>query len=605
MPGSPTPRGKSSPFLTVCLGYRDIWAGKPTWPGLAAGVEQYQLSALLDVVGKLSAALWHVTSRGGVGSQLDLMRAVFGPRTQEILRRVSERDSELRQQGHTGATALFHNLQLANFVKLALVIGVRDPASPRDINQHLGEDLLMLNDLVGLGFASPRSHATQKLRSRDGWHYNLVTHSLAQYTGNVLHALARAYHLSLEDQVDLRSHPLYMDLPRRIENAIGLRPQDLWCLAFALIGYWSKFKVPDPPQEAGSVSRSTHFTRAFDLTTEELDRFFGLLTIDLDVLVQQVRDRYTLTSIRPLDLLPLARRPLVQAGDRVYCPSFPLLLSKLTTGLHHLHLDRALFPSDAERSRYLNYSGVVFEHYVDKVISAPESMRGARYVSECELRSGIQGKRPEQGTRVCDGLLVYGTDVIAFEAKAALLTLEARAGEDWNSYREKVNSIVIDALKQVFATIRAIQRGQIQVAGVSSKATFYPLIITLEPLVLYPYVYRELDNMAGRKGVRTPDRTRYWQLSHIEEFEMACCIEHNGGSFIEILKRKTSTRQEAGESFVNYCWLSNQQRLLTPHPALARTLERIGDNAVAWLRSRARERNPGEISSGEIDNLTS
>lgn len=577
------------PYVGVVLGYEELWGRPSTWSKVTRRLARYSMEDLLDVLSRFSGALWHGRSKRFGETQSKACLGLFGvEHGNRVISRAAECEKGLQSEGHTGPTVLFHDTQLQNLLKAALWSVTDRSESRGDHLSCLGEALLMTNNLLDQGRHSLEGVDIETPEGQEAWHLYMVANSLAQHTANPLHAMARSFHLYFEDRLNLREHPLYVDLPARLKEATGLVPEQLWSVLFGLLSYWSVFEIDQVSAKPGSIQRSTYLTSKYDFTEDESDLFFDFLTIGVQDLASQVQKRYSREAIKQFDMLPLAVKPLVQLGDRVYCPSYPLLLQKLSVGLHHLHLDPDLFPDPDERKRYLDYTGVVFEDYVHTLLLETYPPLSGRYVPGEELVTSKQ--RPKS----CDGLLLYGSRVVVFEVKATLLTVDARSGSDWEAYLGKVQDIVVDAIDQLYATIDRLESGDLVVPGLPRDGvTFLPVIVTLEPLVMNRFVYRELDRIAGEHGLSASARTRPWQLLHVEELEVACLGVDQGRSIADLLAEKTSSPDSVGESFVNYCH-SKREPFLTAghHPMLAGIFDRLGRQVVDWLASKSKDVEP-------------
>ena len=153
------------------------------------------------------------------------------------------------------------------------------------------------------------------------------------------------------------STPTYVDLPGRLEASIGFSVMEIWSVAFALVAHWHKITVETVTDHPGAFDRDTYLSSRYDYSVEEVDRLLDWLVQDAADLRATLRKRHKPKEIGRFDVLPLASRPLVQVGERVFAPNFPLVIDKMINGLHHLHLDQRLFPDASDGDRYLRYMG--------------------------------------------------------------------------------------------------------------------------------------------------------------------------------------------------------------------------------------------------------
>ena len=80
------------------------------------------------------------------------------------------------------------------------------------------------------------------------------------------------------------------------------------------------------PNANMSIELTSYFTKNFNLAKKEIDLFFSIFSKDVRELQGQASQIYGIDSLRPLDMLPFAKWPLVAFEDRVYAVSLPLLM---------------------------------------------------------------------------------------------------------------------------------------------------------------------------------------------------------------------------------------------------------------------------------------
>lgn len=564
----------ASQFVVLTGGWGDLFGTPADWEHLLERLRRYSLGDVLNICSKISAALLTAGKSGSLDFQVDICLGLFGDRGREIL------DAANRlQQRLSKPVVLFTEMALVNLAKVAILQLDADHKQKNKDLSALGEALLMIGELCDPQLASIRGPDDTERTALE--HYALAN-TLFNQTPNPVHAMARAFELYFSDQQHLHGSANYCNLPERIERLTGLEPQMAWNRMFALAGHWAAITPEQVSQRAGFVDRETYLTSPLDMTRDESEKLFDLVSIPYEKLAQLIRLRYSLDDLRWFDVLPLAANPLVDLNGLVFAPSAPLLFGRLFDGLHHLHLDQQKF-SERERARYLSYMGTVFEDYVERLLDRAYPPLSGRFIRGTELIAQVKDK-------VADGLVLYGDSIIVLEAKAVRLTADVRYGADPEGYEDKIRELVLDALEQLYATIRQIQGGEIQLPGGLEQLHFYPVIISLEPFPLWPMVYRAITDRANEAGIAPSGRTQPWQLINVDELEIIETAVHEGLSLLEFLRAKTSRQPDVGMSVTNFIHANADIFGRVERNAyLEQVFNRISSQAVDWVKSLSRD----------------
>lgn len=564
-----------SPFshMVISIGWNDLYDAEATWPALVERLSAHSMDQILFTLGKVSTTLW-LSSGPDLETQAAITAGLFGRNGgQTIMDRLDTVWRRMAKEGTTGRPVLFHQQAVATVLKAAM-LHHSSPDEPSRELDGLGECLLMATSL-----ATPATFPEEGEERDRALELYAVANGLYNRNAHLLHEIARAYDLFVSDKPQLADHPGYVDIPDRFERASGLPPEQVWTVLVALAGHWGKAGNSD--DYPGGIARHTYFTEKLDLTASQSDRFFDLASSPLSSTREAVSERYALDGIRPYDTLAFARRPLVEFDGRVYCPLYPLLFDRLIRGLHHFHLDDAVF-TRADRQRYLDYLGHVFEDYVHRMFWRMFPPTSGRYISGDQLAERLPSGK------VADGAIVYGDRVVVLEFKATQLSVEARTGEDWAAYERQTNEIFVDALAQLAETCLAIHNGALADIVPPVHKTI-PLVVTLEEIVMMPLVHRRLSERAEEAGVLFPVQSTDWQHLTVGDLELLEVAIESGTSLADLLEDKTRDPVAVGLPLVNYCHLRRPNVLPKENnPYLGGVFDRLGDSAVGWVRGLQR-----------------
>lgn len=538
-------------FVHIALSYKDLSGEAPSWQQLEETLEPYSLERIVDFVCRINAALYCAASSTDLEVQARICHGLFGKEAEKVLAAADRLGQKMRRQGNQASIQLFYGIQTLTFLKAALLLKpVTSPQKATD-NVGLGNALLMITDLINgdpgnLLQLPPSDPESEYLRLQ----YFLVN-TLAADRSLDQKALARAYDLYLTDKPALKSCGSYVNLLAQLHHATGLDPKALWSALFALAAHWAAIAIEDVGQAAMAIDRRNYFSTHFHFSPEEIERFFALVSIDVATLQRQIQAEYTLTNMKPYQVLLFARFPLVAFGDRVYSVSVRLQMEKLARSLHYLHLDPTKF-SRQQRSQYLTYIGKVFEDYIERICGRMYPPSSGRYISLDKLPVIHTGKE----RKYCDGLILYENAVILIEAKASLLTVEERSGLKVDEIKKSLQEIYGHAAEQIQETIRGIQKGVFRSEGVLPQTIqqFYPLVLTLESIPMTPLICVELQKELQSKRLLVDEGVKILQFMDSGCFEELEAIVASGSTLKQVLDEKLSSPVEAEDSFANFLY---------------------------------------------------
>jgi hypothetical protein len=296
-------------------------------------------------------------------TQTEIALAFFGADTPRIMGVVAEHLNVARREGEVRPlVVLFDELQVINLVKAAfLVLPPRRGVGGHNSLIALGQALLMVGELIETG---PDSVGELHLAGENGVQqarYALFVNTLFHGGQNDLHVVARAYDLFLSDKSHLRPSTVYVDLPQLVKKRTGLEPDQLWAVLFALFGHtFAHAAQPGPP-----IRIDSYFRQHFRFTRSESGRFFRLVARSRG---HEAPGACSLQrrEVEAVSHAAVRRDAPSHACGWWLCSVADLLFSALTSGLYHRLLNA--LESRAERSRFQEYVGRVFEDYVNRLL---------------------------------------------------------------------------------------------------------------------------------------------------------------------------------------------------------------------------------------------
>lgn len=563
------------PLFRVSLGYEEVFGKKPSWSDLLDRLKQYNLAQVLGVLGRISGVL-AILDREHAQAQARICVGLFGQRSREILRSVRDWVKKERTENALPAEpALFHELQLINFAKVAFLHLDPGPFDKPVPLEPLGEALLMLSNLLDAVSNEPGSDISTR-EGRKRWHQHFLANGLFHHGDTEIHTLPRFYDIYLTDKPSLQGHPSYVDLPRRVRDVTGLGPDTLWAIVFALMAHWRNIDLDSIAQGAWVMDKTVYF-KFYKFSSNEINRFLSLLATDIDTMKKEVVRTYS-DDLMPFHVLPFARWPLVEMGNAVFCVSVKLLRQKLTNGFHHLFLDPRF--STSEREQYLQFIGAVFEDYVERLLGRVFPPLSGRYLRSDVLKKAVgEGKSP-------DAAILYGDAVVLLETKATRFTLGARTEGNWDEYERQFRDIFLDSAAQIDNTIQACEAGRLKHLGIDPRIirAYFPVIVTLEDLPMNRVIYRKVREEIDGMGVLRNPKAKPLQAFDVGELEFLEIGLQTGRSLRDILDEKVSSDESRDESMANYLIGRGEPFILKPvNDYLGSLFNDLGDRAMQFF----------------------
>jgi hypothetical protein len=491
-------------FIGIRAGYSDLYGGTTTWDDLRNDLSHYTLSEVLELLGRISALL-KVARHDDREAQAGIAVGLLGDAAEDLLKR----HGSFASKNGNPWVVLFEPLQIASLAKAALMLLPADPRLRADVD--LGKfvaALLRMSDLIG----PSRMPGLESEEGRRSWAMFLFATGAFYRGGSDLHDMARFRLLCLQRHEEFSTHPDYVDLPMLAAEATGLPVHLLWLGVTALQSQWLSVNAKKAALGPVFIDEQSFLTAQFHFSREEVERMWAIAASDVSVLQEAIRSHYSPEDFQPFDVVPLADKPLVRIGSRLYCPSVPLLVSKLGKGLYYVLANSV---KGRDRERFTRFLGHVFENYVGGLLS--RMFRGGVLIGGEKLRNASLSTQ-RRHAKTADFLLVVDGIAVVVETKARFFSRAARAGEDWNDLSSRLEDIYSRGGTQLESAIELCESGAFKGLGVDPSAVkaYVPILVSLDETPLMPNVYDLLAPVRPSKGA---DRTVPLQVIGVSELE--------------------------------------------------------------------------------------
>ena len=562
-------------WIGVRATWRDVYGWSPGWGDVADRLSRFGLGQVLVVLGGVSAIL---NSYEPLEGQRRVVGALFREpdRVGEDLQKCWDR---FKPEVVTDPLLFFTEQQVVALAKIALLECPHVTERSTESVQPIGEALMMAADLCGREEASWLSSGVGSPGNPDALLRYVVTNGMFNVSDNFAHAVARTHDLYVPDE---SSPEGAVDLRGRFREITGLDPDFAWATGMALLANW---RTVDPKSDRppGPLSLEAYMS-ALNITSREIGALERLYAVDAGEARDTLRERGCgPDSLRPYDIQPLDRSPLVILEERLYCPSVRLLRSKLTTGLHHVFLKPGEGNDEAARDGYLTHSGLVFEEYVEALFHRVFPASTGRYLDGRTLRQRLQSAH-----KACDGAVLYGDTVLLLEFKATLLPYDVRAHGDVDRLRKKVAGIFGGAAEQFDSTILAVEDGHLEDWVRPDQVIRYlPLVVTLDTLPIEPFFYGMIEKAIEDRGALTHAKARDMQVLAVSELELLEEYVAEGGSLAALLLNKIEHDTYRYSPMKNYLLARGVHRALRPNRHLQGRFEQLRERTTELLRARA------------------
>lgn len=498
-----------SEFVGIRIGHSDLFGTQSRWDQVREDLSHYTLAEVLEWLGRISAAVENSEDHAEE-TQAKIAFGLFGEDARSLL----ARSHRIANESGSGFSALFEPLQLISLAKAAfLFLPPTDQLRGTSPNR-IGHALLRISDLI-----APEIEAEPDLNvpDRGGWTPFLFASGSFYRGGTELHEIARFYALCLQSHEDLKSDPNYIDFRNLVFKATGLSPENLWLGLWVLLSQWKTIDAEGAVSGPVFIDEDRFLSTNFHFSTDEQARILELATASAKSMQESIRSEYSPDRFRPFDFVPLASKPLVRFGRRIFCSSTQLLMSKLSTGLYYTLANSV---QGEERNRFSRFMGRAFEQYVGRMLKRMYAHPNSLLVDGDALRTAAlrQSPRSKGNAKTADFLVVDGDLALVLEVKAGFFARNERSGVDADSLLRRLEDVYSRAGRQIENTIRLCEAGLFAEFGVRpEKITAYlPLVVTLDEATLTPYVY-DLVRPLTLPGAQ--HKTEHLQIVGISELE--------------------------------------------------------------------------------------
>ncbi len=558
--------------------WHDLYGESPSWTDVADRLSGFGLGQVLLVLGGVSAVL---NSYEPLEGQRRVIQALFRDPYQ-VGRAFQDYWDRLKPEGVTDPVWFFSEQQVVAIAKIALLVCPHVTDRSSGSFEPIGEALIMAADLIDREDDLPDTPDYRSPANRDAWLRFIIMNGTFNTSDDFACSLARTHDLYIPDHNGPGLGDGAVDLRTRFEEITGLDPDFAWSMGLALLANW---RTVDPRSDRppGPLSLETSMS-ALNISQDEITALTRLFAVDAGEARATLRERGCgPDSLRPYDIQPLDRSPLVSLEGRLYCPSVRLLRWKLTTGLHHVFLRPSERNAEARRLEYFDYAGHVFEDYVEALFRRVFPQEARRYVDEKALRQRIPARM-----KACDGVVLYGDTALLFECKATLLPYGVRAEGDLDMLRSKVANIFGTAAEQFDDTILAIEDGCLEDWVRPGTVTRYlPVVVTLDMIPVEPFFYQTIEDVIASRNALSHAMARPMQVLAISELEQLEEYMTDGGSLASLLLERIENDTYRDSTMQNYLLAKGMRHALSANRRLRGRFKELGGRMIALLRERA------------------
>ena len=558
--------------------WHDIYGQRPSWEDVADRLSGFGLGQVLLVLGGVSAVL---NSYEPLQGQRRVIQALFQD-PGKVGRDFQDYWDRLKPEGVTDLVWFFSEQQVVALAKIALLVCPHVTERSSGPLEPIGEALIMAADLIDREEDLAGQPDFRSPANRNAWLRFITMNGLFNASDDFAESLARTHDLYLPDNCGSHAGRDAVDLRARFEEITALDPEFAWGMGLALLANW---RTVDPKSDRppGPLSLEAS-VRALNISHDEINALTRLFAVDAGEARATLHERGCGPgSLRPYDIQPLDRSPLVSLEGRLYCPSVRLLRWKITTGLHHVFLQPSEQNDKARRSEYLNYAGHAFENYVAALFRRVFPREAHRYVDEKSLR-----QRVPSGMKACDGAVLYGDTVLLLECKATLLPYGVRAEGDLDMLQKKVANIFGKAAEQFDDTILAIEDGCLgEWVRPGTVTRYLPLVVTLDMIPVEPFFHQTIEEAISKRNALSHAKARPLQVLAVSELELLEEYMAEGGSLANLLLERIENGTYRDSTMKNYLLAKGMRHVLRPNRRLRQRFKELGERMMVWMRERA------------------
>ena len=558
--------------------WHDIYGEKPSWEDVADRLSGFGLGQVLLVLGGVSAVL---NTYEPLQGQRRVITALFRD-PGRVGRDFQDYVDRRKRKGVNDQVWFFTEQQVVAIAKIALLVCPHVTERSNGSLEPIGQALVMAADLIDREDGLADTPDLRSPSNRDAWLRFIAMNGLFNTSDHFAESVARTHDLYIPDDPGSHAGRDAVDLRARFEEITGLDPEFAWGMGLTLFANW---RTVDPRSDRPPGPLSLEATAStLNISRDEINALTRLFAVDAGEARATLHERGCgPDSLRPYDIQPLDRSPLVSLEGRLYCPSVRLLRWKITTGLHHVFLQPSERNNKARRDEYLKFAGHVFENYVAALFRRVFPREAHRYVDEKSLR-----QRVPSGMKACDGAVLYGDTVLLLECKATLLPYGVRAEGDLDMLRNTVANIFGKAAEQFDDTILAIEDGCLgEWVRPGTVTRYLPLVVTLDMIPVEPFFHQTIEEAISKRNALSHAKAHPLQVLAVSELELLEEYMAEGGSLADLLLERIENGTYRDSTMKNYLLAKGMRHVLLPNRRLRHRFRELGERMMAWMRERA------------------
>ena len=231
-------------------------------------------------------------------------------------------------------------------------------------------------------------------------------------------AVARSHLMYGRFAEELRNDVDYVNTSERLQKLVGLTTDEFLGLCFGLLSKYMNATIQSFAAQPESLFVPDTY---FQQTAIDAERV-GKLKKELSATPQELKKVFEKKLTGPSDFTLFRAKPLYPSGARLFCVDPGFLAEKLETGPFW----RTMLSMDTKEKRdaFLAFSGRVFERYLNWLLleSIGNENRHNRFFPSPKYET--------DGSEVCDGLMLCGSDALFMEYKGAVFTAASKYGRN-------------------------------------------------------------------------------------------------------------------------------------------------------------------------------
>ncbi len=306
-------------------------------------------------------------------------------------------------------------------------------------------------------------------------------------------AVARSHLMYGRFAEELRNDVDYVNTTERLQKLVGLTTDEFLGLCFGLLSKYMNATIQSFAAQPDSLFVRNEYFQQTAIDAEKISKFKK----ELSAMPQELKKVFEKKLTGPSDFTLFRAKPLYPSDTRLFCVDPGFLAEKLETGPFW----RTMLSIDTKEKRdaFLAFSGRVFERYVNWLLleSIGNDNRQNRFFPSPKYEA--------DGTEVCDGLLLCGSDVLFIEYKGAVFTAAAKYGRNPEKLSHEIEDKLIrnpegkrKGIEQLAEAIRRTCRkkeaDRINGVDLSAVRRVFPLLILRDGIGDAPMMNAFLKN---------------------------------------------------------------------------------------------------------------